>query len=164
MKKNEKIFIIVLVVITIIVIIFVTNKNKNNEQQSSKQISQQTQSTEEITTQESIIGKYEQNLGNGVSLNTSNELSKTKEFDGYEIKDIQLSKNGNTTTLLATITNTTGSTKPFQMLKVTLLDENGQEIQTLNCAVKELESGESTQLSTSASSNYVNAYDFKFSK
>lgn len=171
MKKNEKIFVLVLVVIAIIAIIFAVNRNNGDSEQEQQPAQQQQTQTQTNTEQQDTTtnttnetGKYEQNLGNGVSLNTSSKLSTTKTFDGYEISGIQLGKTGNTTTLVATIKNTTNSAKPFQMLKITLLDENGKKIQTLSCAVQDLAAGESAQLSTSASSNYVNAYDFSISK
>ena len=173
MKKNEKIFVVVLLVIAVVAIVFAVNRNNSkdeptqiaqeNVQQTQINSEEQDQTTGEDTPTNEV-GKFEQDLGNGVSLNTSDKLGTTKTFDGYEVTDITLSKKGNVTTLLGTVKNTTNSTKPFQLLKITLLDENGEKIQTLSCGIKELDAGESTQLSTTASSNYVNAYDFSISK
>ena len=150
MKNKEKIYIGILVVIAIVVILFAVTKNKDKEDNAIPPVNNQTQN----------VGEFEKDLGNGVSVNTSNKLSDPKTFEGFEISDIQLSKSGNTSELLATVKNTTNTKTQMKILKIKLVDKENNEIKTVTCAVKELEPGESTQISSSASFNYVNAYDF----
>lgn len=155
MKRNEKIVIGILVVITIIVIIFAVTKRNNNDNQKENQQSQQTNQQEN-----QLQGEFVANLDNGVAYNTSNKLEETKTFEGLEISNIQLTKEGNTSQILATVTNKSNEAKPFQILKFKFVDKENNEIITISCAIKDLATDESTQLSTNASFDYVNAYDF----
>lgn len=160
MKKNEKLMIGILVLITIIVIIFANTRNK--EKETTVPPVEVNEVIDQV--ENKAQGEFTQDLGNGTSVNTSDKLSSVKKYNGLEISNIQLSKKGNTTQIVATVKNTTNGTIPFQMLKIKLVDKNNNEIKTVSCAVKELTAGESTQLSTSASFDYVNAYDFVISK
>ena len=65
------------------------------------------------------------------------------------------------TTLLADVTNNTGSKTEVQTVDITLLDNNGQELTTVTGIISELEAGATTQLNIAMTSDYINAYDFK---
>ena len=162
MKKNEKILIAVLIIIAILAIVFVVNKN-NSEKQVQMAQEQPNTETQQTNTTVPVLENVK-NLGNGTSLNTSSQLNKEKEYNGIKISDIQLTLKGNKTELLINAKNTTDTATEFQMLKLKFIDKDGNELQTIGCAIKSLEPGEITQTSATASSNFINAYDFTISK
>ena len=103
-------------------------------------------------------------LSDGTKLNTSDKLHETKTFDGMEISDFQLTENDNVTLLLGTVTNTSSTTKGGYPVSLIIKDKEGNEIITIAAYISELDPGESTQLSTSATFDYANAYDFEIVK
>lgn len=149
MSRKEKRIIGILVLITviaIIVMVVIRNNNKNKE--------------EPVEPEEEFVEVLE----DGTRLNTSDKLHETKTFDGMEISDFQLTENGNVTLLLGTITNTSSTNKGGYPVNITVVDKEGQEIITVAAFLGELKPGESTQLSTSATFDYANAYDFTITK
>ena len=154
MKKNEKIMIIVLIAIAIAAIVFAVNFNKSKEE-GTPQASEPTNVVKE---------EFVEVLEDGTRLNTSEKLAETKTFDGMQITDLQLTENGNVSLLLGTVTNTSDTTKGGYPVNIKVLDKKGEEIITVAAFLGELEPGESTQLSTSATFDYANAYDFEITK
>ena len=157
MKKNEKIVIGVLVLITVIVIIVaLVNRSKNEENNNNI--------TNTIIEQNDVEEEFVNTLADGTKLNTSEELHKTKTFDGMEISDFQLTENGNVTLLLGIITNTSNVEKGGYPVDIKVLDKEGKEIITIGAYISKLQPGQSTQLNTSATFDYANAYDFEITK
>ena len=154
MKKNEKIMIVVLIAIAIAAIVFAVNFNKSKEEEAP-QASEPTNVVKE---------EFVEVLEDGTRLNTSEKLAETKTFDGMQITDLQLTENGNVSLLLGTVTNTSDTTKGGYPVNIKVLDKKGEEIITVAAFLGELEPGESTQLSTSATFDYANAYDFEITK
>ena len=155
MSKNEKIGIGVLVLITVIVIIVaVVLSNRNKEDNSTDNVQATNTQTEEFVNV----------LSDGTKVNTSDKLHETKTFDGMEISNFQLTENGNVTLLLGTITNTSTEKKGGYPISITILDKDGNELTVVAAYIGELEPGESTQLNTSATFDYINAYDFEITK
>ena len=153
MKKNEKIMIAVLVGITILVaIIFIVGKT-NKEKDINE-------NTVPIIEKEEFVDKLE----DGTRLNNSSKLKETKKIDGIEISDFQLTEKDNVTLLLGTAKNTSGITRGGYPVDVKVLDKYGNEIVTISAFLGKLEPGESTQFSTSATFDCVNAYDFSITK
>lgn len=158
MSKKEKQVIGVLIgiaVIAIIVVLIVNGKNKEDENIVNNE------TVENNTVEEE---KYVEVLENGTKLNTSEKLKETKEIDGMEISNMQLTEEGNITKLLGTITNNSNTTKGNYEINIKLIDENGKELTTLVGYIGELEPGESTQLSTSTTFDYANTYDVEITK
>lgn len=150
MSRKEKRIIGILALITIIAIIVmvvIRNNNKNKEEQP-------------VEPEEEFVEVLE----DGTRLNKSDKLHETKTFDGMEISDFQLTENGNVTLLLGTITNTSSTNKGGYPVNITVVDKEGQEIITVAAFLGELKPGENTQLSTSATFDYANAYDFTITK
>ena len=150
MKKNEKIMIGIIVVITIAVLIIALNRENKKEKQEG---------TENVA-QEEFVNVLE----DGTRLNKSDKLHEKKEFDGMEITDFQLTEKDNVTLLLGTITNTSNEKKGGYPVNIKVVDKQGNEIITVAAFFGELEPGQSTQLSTSATFDYANAYDFSITK
>jgi len=144
-----KLIIIALLTIAIIVVMWVViRKDNNNEPQQNNIVKEE----------------YVDVLQDGTKLNTSSKLHETKKFDGMEISNFQLTTKNNVTQLLGTITNKTQTTKGGYPVNIKIVDKSGKTIITVAAYIGELKPGESTQLSTSATFDYANAYDFSISK
>ena len=123
-----------------------SNKNKGNEN-----------TAEENNTTEEFV----QVLEDGTKLNTSEQLSKTKQVGNYKFENMQLTEQGSQTVLLADVTNTSSSATDLQLVDVTLLDKNGKEIVKVGGIISPLQPGAKTQFNTSMTLDYANTYDFK---
>ena len=154
MNKNQKIILGVIAVIIIIIIAIVVSNNKNKGEQQERQPVVENQAEEEFV----------QTLTDGTRLNTSTKMQETKTIDGMEITGIQLTERGNVSQLLGTITNKSNETKGGYPVDITILDKTGKEIVTVGGYIGKLEPGESTQLSSSATFDYANAYDYRIEK
>lgn len=158
MKKEEKLMIGVLILILAIVVIVGTvmsiNKGKKNNDINGGKVAEENINVEEFV----------KVLDDGTKLNTSNKLKEKKTFDGMEITDLQLTMNGNVSLLLGRVTNTSSTNKGGYPVNITVLDKKENEIITIKAYIKELAAGESTELNTSATFDYANAYDIKISK
>ena len=155
MKKKEKRMILILLVILIIaIVIFVVSKNANKENNTNENASAtQLENTEPE--------EFVQVLEDGTKLNTSTELNKEKQVGNYKFENMQLTTQDNQTVLLADVTNTGSSKTDIQLVDVTLLDKDGNEIITVGGIISQLEPGEKTQFNTSMTLDYANTYDFK---
>ena len=148
-KKLVGIIATIVIIIIIISVIFICIKN--NEEKNTKN------TTEQNITNESYVEEIE----SGVKLNKSTKLNEAKEVEGLTIANIQLTLDSGITTLLADVTNSSGSKTNAKTVQITLLDYEGNELTTVPGIIKELEVGETTQLNISLTSDYVNAYDFR---
>ncbi|MFR0823171.1 MAG: FxLYD domain-containing protein [Clostridia bacterium] len=99
-------------------------------------------------------------LEDGTKLNNSTKLAETKTFNGMEISQFQLTEKDNVSILLGTITNTSDTVKGGYPITIQILDKADNEIITVGGFIGELQPGQSTQLSISATFDYANAYDF----
>ena len=103
-------------------------------------------------------------LSDGTKLNKSETLKKAKTYDGMEMKDFQLTENGNTTLLLGTITNNTQEEKGGYLVDLVMIDKEGKELERAALYIKKLQPGESTQLSSYVQGDIANAYDFNIAE
>lgn len=159
MKKNEKIIIFILLVVLIIAIIaFMVNQNKNVKELNNENMTEENNLVEENNTVEE---EFTQLLDNGVKLNTSEELGKTKQVGSFKFENIQLTEQDDQSILLADVTNTSSKATDVTLVDVVLLDKNGKEIVTVGGIIKALKPGEKTQFNTSMTLDYANTYDFK---
>ena len=143
---------ILLVVLVIAIVAFIISKNANKGNKG----------TENNTTEENTaVEEFVQVLEDGTKLNTSEQLSKTKQVGAYKFENMQLTEQGSQTVLLADVTNTSSSATDLQLVDVTLLDKEGKEIITVGGIISPLQPGAKTQFNTSMTLDYANAYDFK---
>lgn len=148
-NKNKKILIIgIIAIIIVVLVIILVQRNKENSKESN-------------TAGENVVENYVEEIDSGVKLNKSNKLNEAKEVEGLTIANIQLTLDSGITTLLADVTNNSGSKTNAKTVQITLLDYEGNELTTVPGIIKELEVGETTQLNISLTSDYVNAYDFR---
>ena len=153
MKKKEKRMILILLVVLVIAIVaflFIIYANKGNK------------GTENNTTEENTaVEEFVEVLEDGTKLNTSEQLSKTKQVGAYKFENMQLTEQGSQTVLLADVTNTSSSATDLQLVDVTLLDKDGKEIIKVGGIISPLQPGAKTQFNTSMTLDYANSYDFK---
>ena len=145
MKPKEKRMIAILLIITIIAtIIFIKNKNKNTEVEEQQQETQI---------------QHVQQTENGTKQSTSEKLNETKKIGDIEISGIRIVENNGTATLTANVKNTSATTKKEFPLKIKLLNESGEVIQTLGAYVGTIKSGETRGINASINMNISNIYD-----
>lgn len=149
MKKKEIVFILFIIVATIIIFICVGTSKKGTTKKETK--------NNDDTTKTSYVEEIE----NGIKINTSSKLNEAKEVAGYKISNIQLTTRDGITTLLADVKNTSNKKTELKTVEVTLLGENGEELTTIKGVISALDANESTQLNVSATSDYIQSYDFK---
>ena len=68
------------------------------------------------------------------------------------------------TLLLGTITNTSTTTQGGYPVEIKVIDKEGNEITTVSAYIGTVEPGKTTQLNTSATFDYANAYDLNIAK
>ena len=152
MKKSEKRMILILLVVLIIaIVVFAISKNANKKNKGNENTVEENNTVEEFV----------QVLEDGTKLNTSEQLSKTKQVGNYKFENMQLTEQGSQTVLLADVTNTGSTTTDIQLVDVTLLDKNGNEIVTVGGIISPLQPVSSTQFNSSMTLDYANTYDFK---
>lgn len=156
MDKNKKILLgilLAIIIIAIIVMCIVSGPKTKDEKDNENTINE----TENISKEEFV-----QILEDGTKLNISSKLNETKTVNGIEISNIQFTYKDGLTVLIADVTNNSGKDlKDVTEANITLLDENDGEIITVEALISPTKVGETTQLNTSMTLDYVNAYDFK---
>ena len=153
-KKEKRIIVILLIILIIAIAVFVINNNKNKENKNNAE-------NENIVYEDENTEEFVQALEDGTKINTSEQLNKTKQIGTYKFENIQLAEQNNQTVLLADVTNTGSNKTDIQLVDVTLLDKDGNEIITVGGIISQLEAGEKTQFNTSMTLDYANTYDFK---
>lgn len=157
MNSNEKRWIILLVAVVIIAIVFfvvITNINKDNkgsQNNVTQQQSVQNNNNEQFTTE----------LDDGTKINTSETFGKTKTYNNLEISNIQFTEKDGQSTFLADVKNNGTTTHEPEIVKIVLLDENGNTVATLNPAIEKIEPGETAQINSMISADVTNVKDFR---
>lgn len=149
MKKKEKIAILILIIIGVISIAgLVIWKNISfNEKEQQKPTT--------------VAEKYVDVLEDGTKINKSNKLKETKNVEGLEISNIQLTYKNGMAVILGDVKNAAGEDRDLTVIEITLFDDNNNEISTFEGIVSPVKSGETVKLNIGASADYANAYDFK---
>lgn len=152
MNNNEKRWIILLVAVLIIaVVLIVVLVNVKDDREDT-----QVEKKQPIVNEE----KYTTELEDGTKVNTSEEFNKTKMYGNLEISNIQyISKDGKTV-LLADVTNTGNTTHEVEVVIITILGENGEELSTTKPVIGKIEPGERVQINATITADVSNAKDF----
>ena len=146
MSKKEKRMILILLLILIVVIIAVVvirMPKKGNGAQG--------ENNEKYTTQ----------LEDGTKLNTSSNFNEKKTYNGLEISNVQYTEKDGVTLMLADVKNTSNTKHEQEVVKITILGENGETITEFNAILKAIEPGATEKLNASVSANVANAKDYK---
>ena len=152
MKKKEKQMILLLIVVGVIILGIIYFVTRPKEEEGT---------VNDVAEQNEVVEEFVQVLEDGSKLNTSTKLNETKNVDGLEIGNIQLSMVGGETTLFADVKNNTGSDLGVTAIDIILLDKNEEEIVTIGGVIGDVKAGESVRLEASTTLDFANAYDFK---
>ena len=145
-SKIEKIVITIIICILIIVVIAGIIINIKNR------------SLKKIVEEFDII--YE----DGVKINTSEELAKTKVVDNLELTNIILSYTDGISTLLGNLTNKGAKKTEETSLNIEMLDKEENVIAQITTTVRALNPGETAQLNANINADIAGAYNFRISK
>lgn len=153
MNQNEKRWIVLLVAVVIIAIVFFVVlgfRNKDGEDLADN--SQNVPTNEE---------QYTVQLDDGTKLNTSEDFNSNKTYGDLEISNIQYTtRPDGMTVLLADVTNKGTTNHELEMVKITILDQNGEAITEIRPLIGAMAPGETVQINASISADVSNAKDF----
>ena len=153
MNQNEKRWIVLLVAVVIIAIVFFVVlgfRNKDGEDLADN--SQNVPTNEE---------QYTVQLDDGTKLNTSEDFNSNKTYGDLEISNIQFTEKNGSSVLLADVTNKGNTTHENEIVKITILGENGEEITTTKPVIGKMEPGETVKINATITADVSNAKDFK---
>lgn len=155
MNSNEKRWIVLLVAVILIavILIVVLTTGKKNETPIA-----QGGNTNQGTVNEE---KYTVELDDGTKLNTSEDFNKTKTYNNLEISNIQFTEKDGMTVLLADVKNTGSTNHAAEIVKLELLDENGNVITDTNPVIGDIKPGETGKINTTLTGDAANAKDFR---
>ena len=153
MNNNEKrrIILLIAVVIIAIVLMVVLPRVSNNKGEVQRGESEQTKENEE---------KYTTELEDGTKINTGEEFNSTKTYGSLEISNIQFTEKDGMTVLLADVTNKGSTTHDNEVVEITILGENGEEISTTKPVIGKIEPGETIKINATITADVSNAKDF----
>ena len=152
MNSNEKRWLILLIavlVIAIVLIVVLLNVNGKNEKVQNGE-------NNSIRNEE----KYTTELEDGTKVNTGEEFNSTKTYGNLEISNIQYTEQDGMTVLLADVTNKGSSKHEKEVVKITILGENGEELSSTKPIIGEIEPGETVKINASITADVSNAKDF----
>ena len=153
MNQNEKRWIVLLVAVVIIAIVFFVVlgfRNKDGEDLADN--SQNVPTNEE---------QYTVQLDDGTKLNTSEDFNSNKTYGDLEISNIQYTtRPDGMTVLLADVTNKGTTNHELEMVKITILDQNGEAITEIRPLIDAMAPGETVQINASITADVPNAKDF----
>ena len=153
MNQNEKRWIVLLVAVVIIAIVFFVElgfRNKDGEDLADN--SQNVPTNEE---------QYTVQLDDGTKLNTSEDFNSNKTYGDLEISNIQYTtRPDGMTVLLADVTNKGTTNHELEMVKITILDQNGEAITEIRPLIDAMAPGETVQINASITADVSNAKDF----
>ena len=154
MNSNEKRWIVLLVTVVVIavVLIVVLIGNKGRKEQIDQGAGQEIEVNEE---------KYTEELADGTKINTSEEFNSTKKYGNLEISNIQYTEKDGMSVLLADVKNTGNTKHEVEVVKITIIGENGETITEIKPIIGEIEAGETIKLNASITADVTNAKDFK---
>ena len=153
MSKNEKRWIILLVAVVVIAIVFfvvITRGNKKEEENTQN-------TTNEVVNEE----KYTEQLEDGTKLNTSEEFNSSKTFGNLEIGNVQYTSKNGMSVLLADVKNNGTTVHEKEIVKITILGDNGEVITGIKPVIGKIEPGQTIKLNASITADVANAKDFK---
>ena len=144
-KKRKYIIIAVVVIIVAVLAIGIITSNLGNK-------------SEEAQKDESIVEIKE----DGTVQNKSNKVKEDREIKGFKVTNIDLIKDTNGNTILtADITNATGSKQKGFLVEIVLLDKEGKELGRIPGSIIETDAGETIEMRSEITEDYINAYDIK---
>lgn len=157
MKNNGNKWIVILGIVIVIVLIItwvLVMENKKEE------------TIENLNTQNTIANEenYVKELNDGTKINTSKALNNIKKYKNLEISNIQFTESNGMTVLLANVKNNGTTRHEAEIVKIEILDRNGNVITDGKPVIGNIEPGETIQLNASITGNVANAKDFRINE
>ena len=159
MNSNEKRWIVLLVAVIIIAIVLIVALNVGNRENNLT-------NNEQGQIQSNGSQNEEQNnttieLEDGTTVNTSEKLNSAKTYGSLEISNISFEEKDGITYLVADVTNKGEAVHEPEIVELTLLGENGEEIKTIRPVIGRVAPGETIRLDASTTTDVVSAQDFR---
>ena len=157
MKNNGNKWIVILGIVIVIVLIItwvLVMENKKEE------------TIENLNTQNTIANEenYVKELNDGTKINTSEALNNIKKYKDLEISNIQFTESNGMTVLLANVKNNGTTRHEAEIVKIEILDRNGNVITDGKPVIGNIEPGETIKLNASITGNVANAKDFRITE
>lgn len=159
-KEKKVVFtLIAIMVIILIVVIIVKQVGGGNDNTNTANMNGTSTTNTTNTANEE---KYTTELNDGTKLNNSEELQNVKTYKDLEISDIQVTSKNNVTVIIAQVKNNGTTDFEPEIVKLTLLGENNEEIDVTYPVMPSVEAGGTAQLeSTISGSDVANFKDFR---
>ena len=156
MTKNERkwIFLIIgimVIVLIVVLLVKVIGGKGKAEEQNNLAGNNQVQNEE----------KYVETLDDGTKLNVSEDLNKDRTYNGLEISNIQYTEKNGFTVLLADIKNPLSTKHEKELVKISIIGENGEIITQTDAIIGEIEVGGTYQINATIAADVSNAKDIK---
>lgn len=155
-NKEKKVVFTIVAIMVLILVIIVCVKSFGNKKNNNTN-TQNTATTNEVKNEE----KYVTELNDGTKLNNSQDFNKVKKYGDLEITNIQFTSRNGSSVLLADVKNTGSKTHEKEVVKITILGENGEVLATPLVVLTTVAPGETKQLNVIVTADIANAKDFK---
>ena len=157
-KEKKVVFTLIGVMVVILLIVLCVKAFGNGGDDNKNTVA-----TNKVTT--NVAGGNEQyttTLDDGTKLNTSDKLQNSKTYKTVEIGNIQVTTdpNGNSA-IIANVKNTGSATFEKEVVSLTLLGDNNQEIRKLDVQLPKVEAGKTEQSNWMVTGDVANIKDFK---
>ena len=167
-RKDNIVKIIIAIILIVGAIILLINnqikwKESDNESLNNTLNTENTENTEYTQVVENTVNPYIEELEDGQIENNSPALKEEKQFKQIEITNIDLVYNpGNKmTTITADLSNTGTEEQEQEVVNLRILDQNENEIVTIEALIPNVKQGETKTLRCSATADLSNASDFE---
>lgn len=100
-------------------------------------------------------------IENNVKINTSEKLSKDKDFEGLKFTNISLKEQNGVSNITATVINKSGKLFKEKNILFVFVNNNGNEMFEIPVLISDLGVEGQTQIDSSITEDVINAYDFK---
>lgn len=147
-KKNIIIAIACTVIIVVIAVIF-CNINKKDNTDVNNKIQDEKRS-------------YFVELSNGIKQNISEKIAEKRTFENLDIVNTSIVYSEGNCKMKLEVENNTNYISDDIMIKINILDENGNSMITLNGFIASINPGKSTEVNMNSSNfDFTNAYDYE---
>ena len=164
-RKDNIVKIIIAIILIVGAIILLINnqikwKESDNESLNNTLNTENTEYTQDV---ENIVNPYIEELEDGQIENNSPALKEEKQFKQIEITNINFVYNpGNKmTTITANLKNVGTEEQEQEVVNLRILDQNENEIVTIEALIPNVKQGETKTLRCSATADLSNASDFE---
>ena len=149
------IIIVALVIIVGISVYIINNNSKKGEYNNSD-----VKTTEDLKEHESLIDmKNTENvkIKDGEKVNTSEKLTKDKEFSGLKVTDIKLQTKKGVSNFTATIENSSKEEYKGGIVTLTFKKSDGTDLAKVEAMIPAIKAGEKNTINASTTADVVNA-------